>query len=112
MRWVDGRVSVDDSVEMPRAARGSLLRDSFLPGISALTMGLVRAGDSSLRFGPVELLRFGPARVSGRAAEWPIEGGVLAGAPGGTWRLHSTGGRVVASVSGYRPRLPAAVYSV
>jgi hypothetical protein len=105
-------VSVEDSVDMPRAAEGELLRDSFLPGISALTLGLVRAGDSSLRLGPFELLRFGPAKVSRAAVEWPIEGGLLAGAPGGTWRLHSSGGRLVASVGGYRPRLPAAVYSV
>ena len=89
-----------------------MLRDSFLPGISALTLGLVRAGDDSLRLGPFELLRFGPARVSRTAVEWPIDGGLLAGAPGGSWRLHSSGGRLVASVDGYRPRLPAAVYSV
>ncbi len=112
MRWVDGRVSVEDSVDMPRAARGRLLRDSFLPGISALTLGLVRAGDGSLRLGHLELLRFGPAKVSRTAVEWPIDGGLLAGAPGGSWRLHSSGGRLVASVDGYRPRLPAAVYSV
>jgi hypothetical protein len=97
---------------MPREAGGRLLRDSFLPGITALTLGLVRAGDSSLRFGPLELLRFGRPKVSGTAAEWPIEGGLLAAAPGGSWRLRSTGGRLVASVEGYRPRLPAALYSV
>lgn len=112
MRWVDGRVSVEDSVEMQRAPRGSLLRDSFLPGMSTLTMGLVRAEKSSLRFGPLELLRFGRPRVTGTAVEWSIEGGLLAGAPGGTWRLHSSSGRLVASVNGYRPLLPAAVYSV
>jgi hypothetical protein len=97
---------------MPRPARGPLLRESFLPGISALTMGLVRAGVGSLSLGPVELLRFGPAKVSSTAVEWPIEGGLLTRARGGSWRLESSGGRLVASVSGYRPRLPAAVYSV
>lgn len=105
-------MSVEDSVDMPRAAAGRLLRDSFLPGISALTLGLVRAGAGSLRLGPFDLLRFGPARVSRTAAEWPIEGGLLAGAPGGTWRLRWSAGRLTASVGGYRPRLPAAVYLV
>lgn len=105
-------MSVEDSVDMPHAATGRLLRDSFLPGISALTLGLVHAGDCSLRLGPFELLRFGPARVSRTAVEWPIEGGLLAGAPGGTWGLSSSGGRLVASAGGYRPRLPAAVYLV
>jgi len=105
-------VSVEDSVDMPRAAAGRLLRDSFLPGISALTLGLVRAGTGSLRLGPFDLLRFGPARVSRTAVEWPIEGGLLAGAPGGTWRLRWSAGRLTASVGGYRPRLPAAVYLV
>jgi hypothetical protein len=75
-------------------------------------MGLVRAGADSLRLGPLELLRFGTAKVSSAAVEWPIDGGLLAGAPGGSWRLHSSGGRLVASVSGYRPRLPAPLYSV
>jgi hypothetical protein len=97
---------------MPRAADGRLLHDSFPRGIAALTLGLVRAGDSSLRFGPFELLSFGRAKVSPTAVEWPIEGGLLAGAPGGSWRLHSSGGRLVASVEGYRPRLPAPLYSV
>ena len=103
---------VDDSVEMPRAAGSRLLRDSFLPGISAVTLGLVRATGSSLRIGPFELLRFGAPRLGRAGVEWPIEGGVLAGAPGGTWRLRSSGRRLVASIEGYRPRLPAAVYSV
>ena len=105
-------MSVDDSVDMPRPASGRLLRDSFLPGISAVTLGLVRSGEGSLRLGPLELLRFGTPRVARTGVEWPIEGGLLAGAPGGTWRLHASGRRLVASVEGYRPRLPAAIYSV
>jgi len=105
-------VSVEDSVAAPHAATGRLLRDSFLPGISAVTLGLVRAGDSSLRVGPFELLRFGAPKLERTGVEWPIVGGLLAGSSGGTWRLHSSGGRLVASVDGYRPRLPAAVYRV
>lgn len=112
MRWVEGRVSVEDSVGMPHAAAGRLLRDSFLPGISAVTLGVVRAGGDQLRLGPLELLRFGPPRVGRTAVEWPIEGGLLAGTPGGTLRVHSSGGRLVSSVDGFRPRLPTAVYSI
>jgi len=105
-------VSIEDSVDMPRAAPARLLRDSYLPGISAETLGLVRADDNSLRVGRFELLRFGAPKLGRTAVEWPIEGGLLARAPGGTLRLHSSGRRLVASVDGYRPRLPAAVYSV
>lgn len=110
MKWVDGQVWTEDSVEAPRPATGRQLRDSFLPGISALTLGLVRADKASLGFGPVELLRFGVAKVSGGAAEWPIDGGLLARAPGGSWRLENVDGSLVASVHGYRPQLPAPVY--
>ncbi|MGH7763041.1 MAG: RDD family protein [Candidatus Dormibacteraceae bacterium] len=112
MRWVDGQVSLEDSVDMPHPAAGRRLRESFLPGISALTLGLVHARDGALLLGPLELLRFGQPKVSGTRVEWPIEGGALARAPGGTWRLHSSGGRLVASVEGYRPSLPPAVYAV
>lgn len=105
-------MSAEDSVEMPRPAGSRMLRDSFLPGISAVTLGLVRAAGSSLRAGPFELLRFGAPRLGRAGVEWPIEGGLLTGAPGGAWRLRSSGRRLVASIEGYRPSLPPAIYSV
>ena len=105
-------MSVEDSVDMARPPAGRLLRDSFLPGISAVTLGLVHAGDSAFQVGPFELLRFGAPKVGRTGVEWPIEGGLLARAPGGTLRLHASGSRLVASVDGYRPRLPGPVYAV
>jgi hypothetical protein len=110
MRWGDGRVSVVDSVEMPGGATGRLLRDSFLADIPALTFGLVRVTGTSLRLGPFELLRFGKARITRTRVEWPIDGGILAAGAGGRLRIESTGGRLMTSVEGYRPRLPKALY--
>jgi hypothetical protein len=110
MRLTDGQVSVVDSVAAPHKLSGRALRDSYLPGITALTLGLIRWRDTSLTVGPWELFRFGSPRITRTAAEWPIEGGLLARTPGGAWRLESSGGRLTASVQGYRPLLPAPVY--
>ncbi|HYM97015.1 MAG TPA: RDD family protein [Candidatus Sulfotelmatobacter sp.] len=111
MRWVDGRVSVEDTVSAPHRVAGRALRDSFLPGMAALTFGLIRARGRALALGPWDLLRFGVPKTTGSAVEWPIDGGLLAGAPGGTWRLQSSGGRLKATATRYRPRLPGLVYA-
>ena len=108
----DGLVSVEDSAASGRAATGSQLRDAYLEGIQALTHGLVRVRGSSLYMGPVELLRFGRAKVTRSAVEWPIEGGLTAGAPGGHLRIASSATGLVASVEGYRPLLPLPLYAV
>jgi hypothetical protein len=110
MKWLEGRVSVEDSVAAPNAVSGRVLRNSFLADIPVLTLRLVRVRGNSLTFGPLELLRFGRPRVSRAAVEWPIEGGLSARGPGGHWRIHSSGGRVVASIEGYRPLLPRFLY--
>jgi hypothetical protein len=112
MRWREGRVEVEDSVAMSRRVAGSDLRDGFLKDIASLTFGLVRAGGNSLYLGPVELLRFGHAEVTGTRVEWPIEGGLFARVPGGRLRIEALRGRLVASVDGYRPLLPLALYVV
>jgi hypothetical protein len=112
VRWIDGQVSVEDTVAAPRALGGEALRDGFLRGVSRLTFGLVAARDRSLWLGPVELLRFGEPEVQDHGVSWPIEGGVLAAAPGGRWTLEASGGRIVATISGYRPRLPRAMYGL
>lgn len=108
----DGQVSTQDSVDISRAPTGTELRDGYLNSIQELTLGLVRARGNSLYFGPVELMRFGPARVSGSSVEWPIAGGVTTRKPGGSFRIGAAGGRVAASVEGYRPRLPLPLYAV
>jgi len=79
-------VATEDSVAMPGTITGKALRDSFWSDIEALTLGLIRARDHTLRLGPLELLRFGRARVTQTSVQWPIEGGLLARAPGGRGR--------------------------
>jgi RDD family len=112
MRWVDGHVSVVDSVAMPGSVPGRVLRDTFFEDIPVLTFGLVQVRDSSLYLGPMELLRFGRASVTRNQVEWPVEGGFLAREPGGRLRIESTGGRLVSSLDDYRPRLPKALYAI
>jgi hypothetical protein len=108
----DGEVSTQDSVAISQKPTGRELRDGYLHDIQDLTLGLVRARGSSLYLGPVEMLRFGPATVTATAVEWPIEGGITARAPGGSFRIEAAGGRLTASVDGYRPRLPLSVYAL
>jgi len=112
VRFSDGTVSVDISVEGARSVPGSRLRDTYLDDIRRLTLGLVQARADSLFLGPLELLRFGRARVTSTAVEWPIEGGILAREAGGRFRIASNGGRLTASVEGYRPLLPLPLYAV
>ena len=112
LRVSDGRVSVEDSVATSRTTTGSELRDSYLEDIQKLTAGLIRVRESGLYIGPLELLRLGRAKVTRHAVEWPIEGGIVARATGGRFRIEADGGRLVASVEGYRPRLPLPLYRV
>ena len=107
----DGQVSTQDSVASARMPNGGELRDGYFKDLQDLTFGLIRARAGSLYLGPLELLRFGPARVTGPAVEWPIEGGILAGAPGGHFRIEAAGGRLTASIDRYRPRLPLPLYA-
>jgi hypothetical protein len=110
--WTRGRATVEDTVTSPRRITSRALRDSFFEDIQSLTFGLVRRRESSLYVGPLELLRFGPAKVSRTSVELPIEGGLLVGAPGGYLRLEAAKGRMTALVEGYRPRLPRAIYAL
>ena len=108
----DGRVSTQDSVAISRKPTGRELHDGYLRDIQELTLGLVSARGSALFFGPLELLRFGPATVTDSAVAWPISGGITARAPGGTFRIEAARGRVLAAVDGYRPRLPLPLYAL
>src|SRR5262245_9831146 len=109
--WEDGRVATRDSVEVEKPMSGAHLRDAFIEAMPVLTVGLVRLHGNSLVLGPLELLRFGAPKVTRDAAEWPIEGGLLARGRGGHWRLRWSGGRVEATVTGYTPSLPRALYT-
>jgi hypothetical protein len=108
----DGEVSTQDSVAITRKVTGSELRDGYLHDIQDVTLGLVRARGNSLYLGPLELLRFGAAAVTASAVEWPIVGGITAREAGGTFRIEAAGGRLVAAVEGYRPRLPLPIYAL
>jgi hypothetical protein len=112
VRTADGEVALEDSVAVAAPATGRALHDGFVDGIRVLTLGLIRMRDESLYLGPLELLRFGRADVSTSAVDWAIEGGLLTRRPGGHFRIAAGGGRLVASVVGYRPRLPLPLYAV
>jgi hypothetical protein len=110
--WADGRVTIRDAVELDKPVTGARLRDAYVDAMPALTLGLVRLRGNALKLGSLELLRFGAPRVTRNAVDWPIEGGLLARRPGGRWRLHATGHRVDASMTGYAPSMPRALYAV
>ena len=112
VHWDDGCVTTHDEVEVPSTVTGARLRDAYIAALRTLTFGLVRFRGRSIVAGPIELLRFGKPSVSRSTVDWEILGGLLAGAPGGHWRLRSAQGRVEASVTGYRPRLPRPLYVV
>jgi hypothetical protein len=109
--WDDGRVAIEDSVAVSGPISGGGLRLGYADSVSTTSLGLVTLRGNSVVVGRLELLRFGPPTVTPQAVEWPIEGGMLAGAPGGHWRIRSEGGRVTAAVEGYRPRLPRWIYT-
>ena len=112
VRWEHGRVSTGAAISVGHAVSGASLRNAYAGAVKALTFGLGELRDDAIRVGPLTLLRFGPPKVTRYAVEWPIEGGLLAASKGGTWRVHSSRGVVEAAVTGYRPRLPRALYSI
>ena len=112
VRWHDGRVSTRAAISVGHAVAGAALRDAYTTAVKQLTFGLAGMRDEAIKIGPITLLRFGPPRVTRYAVEWPIEGGLLAGSAGGTWRVQSSRGVVEATVTGYRPRLPRPFYAV
>jgi RDD family len=110
--WEDGRVAIRDAVALDKPVTGARLRDAFIDAMPTLTLGLVRMRGNALKLGSLELLRFGAPTVTRNAVDWPIEGGLLARRAGGRWRLQATAHRVDASVTGYAPSLPRALYAV
>jgi hypothetical protein len=112
MRWVGGRVSIVDSVSMPNPITGKALRDSFPTDIEALTFGLIRIRDNTLRLGPLDLIRLGRPNVTRSGVSWPIQGGLLARSAGGHLRIELQHGRLVESLDDYRPMLPRPIYSL
>ena len=110
MRWLDGTVNVEDSVGSSISLGGDLLRTTFLPSITTVTLGLIRMRDRSLRLGPIPLITFGPPKMSSTSVSWPIEGGLLVASAGGRFTIESAVGQLRATLDGYRPMLPRAIY--
>ncbi|HEX9098211.1 MAG TPA: RDD family protein [Candidatus Dormibacteraeota bacterium] len=111
-KWTGGRVTLEDSVASSRRVTGADLRDGFFSDMATLMLGLVRSRGSSLVLGPLEIIRFGPAKTARSSVELPIEGGLLVGERGGSLRIQAGKGRLTASVNGYRPWLPRPLYAV
>src|SRR5207245_10073981 len=104
------RFSTQPSSSVSGACTGADILAGNVDAVCILTYGLVRVRHNSLVSGPVELLRFGAPRVTRNAVEWTIEGGLLAGRPGGRLRVQASGGQVEATVAGYTPSLPRPIY--
>jgi len=101
---------VEDAVATSAPMSGDLLRREFMSSIGAVTLGIVTMRDRSLRIGPFELIRFGRPKTSARGVSWPIAGGLLAAEPGGSFDIESVDGQLRATLNGYSPRLPRALY--
>jgi hypothetical protein len=114
------RVRISAPVVEPTLGGAQELGRAYWDEVEGFLHGLVRirahAQGPQLtlgRRGPV-LLRFGPAEVRAEpalvACRYPIEGGLLARAPGGSLTLAEVGGDTVelrSSVTGFHPRLGA-----
>jgi hypothetical protein len=111
-KWIGGRISLEDSVASSRPVTGAELRDGFFLDMAKLMLGLVRQQGSSIVLGPLELIRFGPAKTTRSSVAFPIEGGWLVGARGGRLHIQAGKGRLTASVDEYLPRLPRPLYVV
>ena len=108
--WHGGAVTVEDSVATAAPLSGTLLRSAFMPSISTVTLGVIRLRDRTLYLGPVAIHRFGPPRITPNSVTWPITGGLLTAAPGGSLTIESTATELKATVDGYRPMLPRSIY--
>ena len=108
--WDGGRVTTKAGIPIHRALTGAKLRDAYYEAVRKLTLGLASIRGDAVMVGPFTVLRFGAPKVTRNAVDWPIEGGLLTGAPGGHWRVQATSGRVEATVTGFSPRLPRFLY--
>lgn len=110
--WDGGRVSTRDKVESAQPLTGQRLRDGYAETVSAVTLGLVKVRANSVVAGPLTFLRFGKPKVTRNSVDWAIEGGLLAGRPGGSLHVQASGGGIEATVTGYAPSLPRPIYDL
>jgi uncharacterized RDD family membrane protein YckC len=103
-------VRVSDSVKAPMEPSRAALRDRFFADARHWSLGLVAGARWRLNLGPLTLLRFGDPKPEPGGWSWPITGGLLARAPGGTLTIGWSEGMLSARIDGYRPLLPSPVY--
>lgn len=103
-------MTLEDSVASSSPITGRELRESFFRHIPSMSLGLGRMRGTSLFVGPLEIIRFGPPKTTRTSVEFPIEGGLGVGEPGGHLRIEAGKGALKATVDGYRPALPRAIY--
>src|SRR5437867_12712853 len=102
MRWVDGTVTVEDSVASSTSLGGDLLRTTFLPSITTVTLGLIRLRDRSVCLGPIRLFTFCAPYMSSTSVSCPIAAGLLVASGGGRCTIESAAGELGARVVGYQ----------
>ena len=103
-------MSLSDSVLAPLEPDRARLRDRFFADARRWSLGLVGGRAWRLTVGPMTVLQFGVPEPDATGWSWPIEGGLLARAPGGRLRIAWSAGELVARVEGYRPLLPEPLY--
>jgi hypothetical protein len=108
--WLEPPVCLEERVAAPLAPPSEALRDAYFASARWLTLGVIAGERWRLRLGPLTLLAFGEPRHDGSGWAWPIAGGLLARAPGGTLRFGWRDGVLAGDVDGYLPRLPAPLY--
>lgn len=101
---------MEDRASAPLEPPPERLRDFFFEELPRIMLGLLRARSRRLFLGPLLLLGFGPPERVPGGWRWPIEGGLLARAAGGTLEFAWRDGQLVGRVDGYRPLLPADLY--
>ena len=104
-------VEVEDSVRAPLPPSPELLRDYYFRATERLFGGIIRYRDRALKFGPLNLISFGEPARSQDGWSFPLTGGALVRRPGGSLDLEWSEGTARATVHGYLPRLPPALYS-
>jgi len=63
VRRAEGRVWVEDSVASTRRVSGKELGERYAMDVRPLSLGLVHMEGSTMRLGPLEILRFGPPKT-------------------------------------------------
>ncbi len=107
------RVRAPVAIVEPSAEGARRLASAYWREVERTTGGLVRVSRSpdgvALRALGATLLRFGRPHIEFAddrvSCSYPIEGGLLAGRPGGSIAFEQEGTDLISSISGFHPRL-------